>query len=107
MSIALNDAIITEKSLMLKSTKQNGQTVSPNSASPVLATVLTVTLESTYPEMLVSADDFSAVLISKDDPSITRQLFVMSVNDSTKSLQIKFLAADSGFYYRIFVGAGI
>ena len=81
--------------------------MSPNSVSPVLATVLTVTLESTYPETLVSADDFSAILVSKDDPSITRKLFVMSVDDSTKSLQIKFPGADSGFYFLKLVGTGV
>lgn len=75
--------------------------------SPVLASVLTVTLESTYPEILNSRDEFTAILISRDDPDFTRPLFVMSVDDSNKSLQIKFPGADSGNYNIFLVGEGV
>ena len=81
--------------------------MSPSSVSPVLSTVLTVHFESTYPETIVSADDLSVVLISKDESSITRQLFVLSVDNSTKSLQIKFPRVDIGFYYLNLVGAKV
>ena len=81
--------------------------MSPNSVSPVLASVLTVTLESTYPETLNSRDDFTAVLVSRDDPEFTRPLYVMSVDDSTKSLRIKFPGADSGNYNIFLVGEGV
>ena len=69
--------------------------------------MLTVTLEATYPETLVSAEDFSATLISQEDPTITRELYVMSVDDATKSLQIKFPGADSGMYNLFLVGKGV
>lgn len=92
---------------MILDTKQSGQTVSPNSVNPVISSVLTVTLESTYPETLNSRDDFTATLISRDDPEFTRPLYVMSVDDSTKSLQIKFPGADSGNYNIFLVGEGV
>lgn len=37
-------------------TKQSGVSVSPNSISPVLSTVITVSLESTYPHALQATD---------------------------------------------------
>lgn len=92
---------------MILATKQSGQTVSPNSVNPVISQVLTVTLESTYPETLTSTDEFSATLISADDPDFTRTLYVMSVNDADKSLTIKFPGADSGNYNIFLVGAGV
>ena len=63
-TVSVNEVAHADHSVAIKSTKQNGQTVSPNSVSPVLASVLTVTLESDYPETLTSADEFSATLIS-------------------------------------------
>lgn len=81
--------------------------MSPNSVSPVLASVLTVSLEATYPETLVAASDFEASLISRDDPSIVRPLYVMSVDDSTKSLRIKFPGAESGNYNIMLNGVGV
>lgn len=66
-----------------------------------------MTLESTYPETLNSRDDFTAILVSRDDPEFTRPLFVMSVDDSNKSLQIKFPGADSGNYNIFLVGEGV
>lgn len=72
--------------------------------NPVIAAVLTVTLESTYPETLTSTDEFSATLVSADDPEFSRELYVMSVNDADKSLTIKFPGADSGNYNIFLVG---
>ena len=107
MSVTVNEVSNADQTVMLLSTKQSGQTVSPNSISPVLSTILTVTLESTYPETLVSTSDFSAVLVSSDDPTITRPLFVMSVDDATKTLTIKFPGAESGNYNIMLVGTGV
>ena len=60
--------------------------MSPDSVNPVIATVLTVNLESTYPMTLNSAGEFNATLLSADDPEFERTLYVMSVNDADKSL---------------------
>jgi len=68
---------------------------------------LTVTLESSYPETLTSTSEFSATLVSADDPEFSRTLYVMSVNDADKSLTIKFPGADSGNYNIFLVGSGV
>jgi len=54
----VNEVTNTEMTVMLLTNKQSGQTVTPNSVSPVLATILTVTLEPTYPVTLESPSDF-------------------------------------------------
>ena len=66
-----------------------------------------MTLESTYPETLSSPDEFTATLISQEDPTFTRELYVMSVDDSAKLLEIKFPGAESGMYYIFLVGNGV
>lgn len=81
--------------------------MTPNSVSPVLATVLTVNLEDTYPGQMDSRDDFTAELISRDDPEFVRPLYVMSVDADTKSLRIKFPGAESGNYNIMLVGEGV
>jgi len=70
----------------------------PNSANPVLKTEIDVFLSSSYPEVLV-ASDFNATLYSNDDDEYERVLYVMSVDDTTKSIKIKFPGAESGSYY--------
>ena len=72
--------------------------MSPTSVSPVLATTLTVQLESGYPHVL-AVSDFKAQLVSTTDSAITRPLYIMDVDDSTKTLSIKFPGADSGIYH--------
>lgn len=81
--------------------------MTPNSLNPVISQVLTVYLESTYPVTLTSPDEFTATLVSPDDPEFSRPLYVMSVNDADKSLQIKFPGADSGNYNIFLVGEGV
>ena len=98
LSVVVNSVSDATQSVEILSTKQSGVSVSPTSVSPVLATVLTVTLESDYPHEM-AVEDFKAQLISTTDKSITRPLYVMDVDDSTKSLTIKFPGADSGNYY--------
>lgn len=98
VNVAVNEVTNTEMTVMLLTNKQSGQTVTPNSVSPVLATILTVTLEPTYPVTLESPSDFQAYLVSRDDPKFTRPLYVMKVDDATKTLKIKFPGADSGNY---------
>lgn len=70
----------------------------PSSASPVLATEIYVFLDSGYPETLV-VDDFSAILYSNDDEEYERELYVMDVDDSEKSIKVKFPGAESGSYW--------
>ena len=76
----------------------NADRVEPSSVSPVLRTELTVFLN--YPDTMV-AEDFTAVLFSNDDEEFERNLYVMSADDSQKTLTIKFPGAPSGSYYLV------
>ena len=96
-TVSVNSVTDSTQSVAILSTKQSGVSVSPTSISPVLATKLTVTLESTYPHTLVAAD-FKAQLISTTDDSIIHPLYIMSVDDSAKSVDIKFPGADNRLY---------
>ena len=106
-TITVNGVENADHSVKILNTKQSGQTVSPNSLNPVISQVLTVTLEADYPMTLSSPDEFSATLLNADDPTFSRTLYVMSVNDADKSLQIKFPGADSGNYHIFLVGEGV
>lgn len=97
-TVSVNSVTDSTQSVMILSTKQSGVSVSPTSVSPVLNSILTVTLESTYPHTLAAAD-FSAKLVSSTDNTITRPLYIMDVDDSAKSLTIKFPGAESGIYH--------
>lgn len=98
VNVTVNGELDRTQSVMLKSTKQSGLAVAPNSVSPVLSTELTVTLEATYPFPLV-ASDFTVRLVGKTNSTIVRPLYVVSVDDSAKSIKIKYPGAESGFYY--------
>lgn len=77
-----------------------GMGVTPSSASPVLRTELVIQLDPSYPDTL-NVEDFTCVLRSNDDEEFTRDLYVMSVDDSAKTLTVKFPGAESGSYYLI------
>ena len=98
ITVDVNGVVDSSMTVMLLPTKQSGHTVSPTSVSPVLATTLTVTLESTYPDTLRAAD-FTARLVDQTNPMETRPLYVMGVDDAAKSISIKFPGAASGNYY--------
>jgi len=98
VTITVNGVVDSSKTVMLLSTKQNGVSVSPTNVSPVLSSVLTVTLESTYPETL-TVDSLSAALVKQTDVSVTRPLYIISVDDAAKTIKIKYPGADSGDYF--------
>lgn len=74
--------------------------LSPSSASPVLRTELTIQLDMSYPETL-NATDFTCILHSQEDVNYTRSLYIMSVDDSAKTVTVKFPGAPSGEYYLV------
>ena len=43
-------------------------------------------------------NNFSAVLVKSDDPTVTRPLYVKAVDSSAKTVTIKFPGAESGIY---------
>jgi molybdopterin/thiamine biosynthesis adenylyltransferase len=54
-------------------------------------------LAEDYDEVL-NAADFTATLLKLNDTTYSKTLFVMSVNDTDKSIKVKFPGADSGEY---------
>ena len=73
--------------------------LSRTSVSPVLASILVLTLPSDYSGAMNSVDDFTAELIDSTDASITKPLYVMAVDGVAKTVTVKFPGADSGVYY--------
>ena len=71
--------------------------MSPASVSPVLKTMLTVTLEDTFSHTLAK-QDFSVLLVRSSNATISKQINVVSVDDSAKTLSIMFGGAWSGDY---------
>jgi len=106
-TVTVNTVNNADKSVGIKETFQKGQTISPTSVSPVLHSVLTVTLESTYPGDMTKKDNFKAELIGKTDETIIRPLYVKAVDASAKTVTIKFPGATSGEYYVSIVASDI
>jgi hypothetical protein len=98
VTVTVNDVADSSLTCTLLSQAEESLSLSPNSASPVLKTELTVYLSSNYPDTLVK-EDFNCTLFSNDDETYSRVLYIMSVNDAEKSLLIKFPGAVSGSYY--------
>lgn len=98
LTVSVNGVTDSSQSVNILATKQSGVSVSPSSVSPVLSTTITVTLESTYPHTL-AAEDFEATLVDASDSTITRPLYIVSVDDAAKSVDIKFPGAESGSYH--------
>jgi hypothetical protein len=76
---------------------QQSVSLVPASASPVLKTELTIYLASDYAETL-NASDFTATLLNQNDTTYSKNLYIMSVNDTNKSIKVKFPGAVSGEY---------
>jgi len=71
--------------------------LSPNSVSPVLKSTLIITLGSDYTIPLLK-EDFTATLLSNTNETFAKDLYIMSVDDTAKTLTIKFGGAVSGLY---------
>lgn len=69
----------------------------PTSVSPVLKSELTIFLADDYAATL-NREDFTATLYSEEDSTLEKELYVMSVDESSKSIQVKFPGAPSGQY---------
>ena len=64
----------------------------------MLKTTLTITLASNYPTVLKVAD-LKATLLSDTNATFTKDLYIMSVDDATKTVKVKFGGAVSGNYH--------
>lgn len=104
VTIVINGVSDSSLQVNLLAAALNAIGIQPSSVSPVLRTELTVFLDQTYPDTMV-AEDFTAVLFSNDDEEFERNLYVMSADDSEKSLTIKFPGSPSGSYYLVISSA--
>lgn len=98
MSVTINNQTINNTlSLTTMSTTKAGILVTPPSANPTLKTKINITLESDFPYTL-DKNDFSVNATNISNPSYFRQMNVIAVDDSTKTLTTMFGGAWSGLY---------
>lgn len=97
LTVSINGIEDTTLTVAIVDAAESALSLSPSSVSPVLKTEITITLDSNYGETLV-AEDFTVVVTSETDAEYERSLYVMSVDDSTKSIVVKFPGAPSGDY---------
>ena len=76
---------------------KTGVTLNPTSASPVLKTMVNITLESTFPYTL-AREDFSVNATNISSPEYFRQMNVVAVDDANKMISVMFGGAHSGDY---------
>jgi len=81
---------------MMGGTK-TGLALIPNSASPTLKTKINITLEGTFPFSL-SKSEFTVNATNITNPSYFRQMNVIGVYESTKTIEVMFGGAWSGLY---------
>lgn len=106
--VSVNAVEVATETVTRLTTKQVGQTVVPNSVSPVLSNDLVVTLEATYPGAMNSVDDFVVYLEGTSaEGEVRRPLFVSAVDAAAKTITIKFPGADSGIYKLAIEGTGV
>jgi hypothetical protein len=76
---------------------KSGMELIPSSANPTLKTKINITLESDFPYTLEKAH-FSVNATNISNPTYMRQMNVIAVDDSTKTLTCMFGGAWSGIY---------
>lgn len=79
------------------STTKAGIIVTPPSANPTLKTKINITLESDFPYTL-DKNDFSVNATNISNPTYFRQMNVIGVDESTKTIICMFGGAWSGLY---------
>jgi hypothetical protein len=98
VTVTINNVEDSSLSVEMKTVVAQSLYLSPSSASPVLKTELTVYLSDAFVD--IQAADFTATLLKDDDPEFVEvELFVMSADQETNSIKIKFNGARSGHYH--------
>lgn len=106
VDITINGVAVDTSALTfpIRPSFETGISVVPNSVSPVLKQKITITLGSSFPGTLVAAD-FTVKLTSQSlkDTTITgpvvKNLNVVAVDQTAKTLTIMFGGAYSGIYH--------
>lgn len=98
MQISVNSQTVGNSlSLTTMSTTKAGLLVTPSSANPTLKTKINITLEADFPYTL-DKNDFSVNATNITNPSYFRQMNVIGVDDSTKTITCMFGGAYGGLY---------
>ena len=89
--------IETTTSISLNSDPLTLESITPSSASPILTETLTLQLGDSYDTTNMAKEDFSVVLIPRDDSKV-RPLNVVDINSDDGTLDVKYGGAYSGVY---------
>jgi hypothetical protein len=89
--------IETTTSISLNSDPLTLESITPSSASPILTETLTLQLGDSYVTTNMAKEDFSVVLIPRDDSKV-RPLNVVDINSDDGTLDVKYGGAYSGVY---------
>jgi len=77
---------------------KSGIRLTPASANPTLKTKINITLEADFPYTLTDRKDFSVNATNISNPTYFRQMNVIGIDDSTKTITCMFGGAWSGLY---------
>lgn len=77
---------------------KSGMYLSPSSANPTLKTKINITLEADFPYTLNNRSHLSVNATNITNPDYFRQMNVIGVDDSTKTMTVMFGGAYSGDY---------
>jgi len=99
MTIVINGLTVANSlSFKTKSDVQASTNLNPNSASPVLKTVIEISLSPDFPYEMLDPKDFSVNATSVNDANYIRYLNVLTVDDSTKTMRAMFGGAYTGIF---------
>lgn len=94
-TITINGVAVSHSvSLTTTDTLYSVTSITPSSASPVLKTDIVIQLDTSFPYTL-DRDDFTVNATDENDSTYVRFLKVNSVDDSAKTLTVKFGGAES------------
>jgi len=98
MVVTINGQTMTQSlSFTMMGGTKTGLALIPNSANPTLKTKINITLESTFPYTLAKSD-FTVNATNITNPSYFRQMNVIGVYESTKTIEVMFGGAYTGLY---------
>ena len=94
----INGVTVTNTlSFTMKTAVKSGLTISPTTASPVLKTQITISLDTDFPFTL-NRDDFTVNATSQTNSTYVRYMNVIAVDDTAKTLTALFGGAYSGLF---------
>lgn len=100
VTVSVNGVEDSSLAIVLTQSAESTLSMTPTSVSPVLKTEITIFLATDYTETLVK-EDFSVKCYSNENLDYFRELYVMSVDEATKSIKVKFPGAPSGNYFLV------